>query len=53
MCPEIAPMIFRRQDDGGYSYVHHQPVTPEEIALAEDARESCPTDSIGKDGDKF
>ena len=50
LCPEIAPGIFRRQDDQGYSYVHRQPVTPEEIALAEEARESCPTESIGNDG---
>ena len=50
LCPEIAPHIFRRQDDGGYSYVHRQPVTKEEIALAEEARESCPTESIGNDG---
>ena len=50
LCPEIAPQIFRRHDDTGYSYVWHQPKTAEEIALAEDARESCPTESIGNDG---
>lgn len=50
LCPEIAPGIFKRQDDQGYSYVHRQPATPEEIALAEEARESCPTESIGNDG---
>jgi len=50
LCPEIAPQIFRRQDDNGYSYVWRQPATPEEIALAEEARESCPTESIGNDG---
>ena len=50
LCPEIAPGIFKRQDDLGFSYVYRQPVTPEEIALAEQARESCPTESIGNDG---
>ncbi len=50
LCPEIAPQIFRRQDDHGYSYVYHQPVTAEERAAAEEARESCPTESIGNDG---
>jgi len=50
LCPEIAPCIFKRQDDQGYSYVHRQPFTPAEIALAEEARESCPTESIGNDG---
>ena len=51
MCPEIAPLTFRREDDGGYSYVYHQPVTPEEIAQAGEAMESCPTESIGRDGE--
>ena len=50
MCPDIAPEIFRRHDNG-YSYVWRQPVTAEEIAQAEDARESCPTESIGNDGE--
>ncbi len=50
LCPEIAPGIFKRQDDLGFSYVYRQPETPEEIALAEEARESCPTESIGNDG---
>ncbi len=50
MCPEIAPQTFKRQEDGGYSYVYRQPTTLEEIARAEDARESCPTESIGNDG---
>ena len=48
MCRTTAPQFFRRDDETGYSYVHLQPVTQEEIALAEEAR-SCPTDSIGND----
>ena len=51
LCPEIAPLIFRRQEDAGYSYVFRQPTTPAEIALAEEAREGCPTESIGNDVD--
>ena len=51
MCREIAPQFFVRQDDGGYSYVLRQPVTPEEIAQAEHAMESCPTGTIGNDGE--
>jgi len=50
MCREIAPKIFKRQDDGAYSYVYRQPVTPEEIALAEEALAHCPTETIGNDG---
>jgi ferredoxin len=33
------------------SIVHQQPVTPDELALAEEAREACPSESIGNDGD--
>ena len=50
MCPETAPLIFKRQEDAGYSYVYRQPVTPEEIAQAEEALNSCPSDSIGNNG---
>ncbi len=51
ICRTTAPKFFRRQDDGGYSYVHRQPQTPEEIVEAEEARTSCPTDTIGNDGE--
>ena len=49
MCRTLAPESFRRDDTTGYSYVYRQPITPEEIALAEDAR-GCPVDAIGNDG---
>lgn len=50
MCREIAPEIFTRDDDEGMSYVWKQPVSPEEIAFAEEARRACPTETIGNDG---
>jgi ferredoxin len=50
LCRNIAPEFFRRDDEIGMSVVYHQPVTPEEHALAEEAKEGCPTDSIGNDG---
>jgi ferredoxin len=50
LCPDTAPHIFKRFDEGGYSIVHRQPETSQEIALADEARESCPTESIGNDG---
>ena len=49
MCRTTAPDFFRRNDEGGYTYVYRQPATPEEIAVAEEAR-NCPVDSIGNDG---
>ena len=50
MCRGIAPQFFKRQDEKGYTYVWKQPSTLEEIALAEEALKSCPTDTIGNDG---
>jgi ferredoxin len=50
LCRNVAPQFLMRQDEGGYTYVHRQPVTPEEIALAEEGLHACPTDSIGNDG---
>jgi ferredoxin len=49
-CRTTAPAFFTRDDEIGQSIVHRQPVTPEELSLAEEAREGCPTESIGNDG---
>lgn len=51
LCRQIAPHSFKRHDESGYSYVFKQPETPEEIAQAEEAVTSCPTETIGNDGD--
>jgi ferredoxin len=51
LCRTTAPAFFKRDDEIGFSIVYRQPVTPEELALAEEAREGCPTESIGNDGD--
>jgi ferredoxin len=50
ICREVAPGTFRRDDAIGMSVAWSQPVTPEEITLAEEAVKSCPTDSVGNDG---
>lgn len=51
LCRNIAPNSFTRHDEGGYSIVFKQPETEEEKAQAEEARASCPTETIGNDGD--
>ena len=51
LCRTTAPAFFTRDDEIGFSIVYRQPVTPEELALAEEALEDCPTESIGNDGD--
>jgi len=52
LCRETAPTVFNRHDETGYSYVFHQPTTPDEIALAQEAMEGCPVEAIGNDGDE-
>ena len=52
LCRGNAPDFFKRNDETGFSIVHRQPETPTEIALAEEALEGCPTESIGNDGDE-
>ena len=49
-CRAMAPQLFARDDDSGLSYVVRQPLTNEEIALAEEVIGSCATNSIGNDG---
>lgn len=50
LCRGAAPQFFKRDDDAGLSIVYRQPVTDEEILLAEEAMTGCPTESIGNDG---
>ena len=50
LCRETAPANFRRNEDGGYSYVYKQPETPEEEALCKEAKDGCPVEAIGDDG---
>ncbi|MBS0662982.1 MAG: ferredoxin [Verrucomicrobia bacterium] len=49
-CRAIAPEIFGRDEDNGLSIVIKQPLTSEEVALAEEALSACATGSIGNDG---
>ena len=51
LCREIAPLTFSRDDEIGSSYVYRQPETPDEINQAEEAWRSCPTETIGNDGE--
>ncbi len=52
LCRETAPGFFTRFDEGGFSYVHKQPGTEEEVALCMEALEGCPVEAIGQDGDE-
>ena len=52
LCRETAPDNFMRNEDGGYSYVYKQPVSPDEEKLCKEAMEGCPVEAIGSDGDQ-
>src|SRR5437879_6791861 len=52
LCRETAPANFRRNDDGGHSYVYKQPESPEEETLCKEAMEGCPVEAIGSDGEQ-
>lgn len=49
LCRSLAPAVFRRDDDTGYSYVHRQPETDGELADAIEAMDACPSESIGRE----
>ena len=51
LCRNTAPKFFNRYEEGGYTVVFRQPQSLEEIALASEALEGCPTGSIGNDGE--
>jgi ferredoxin len=49
-CRTTAPELFARNAETGFSSVLKQPLTAEEVALAEEVLTACPTQSIGNDG---
>lgn len=50
LCRETAPNNFKRNDDGGYSFVFKQPETSQEEDQCREAMEGCPVEAIGQDG---
>ena len=50
LCRETAPNSFKRNDDGGYSFVYKQPESVEEQKLAKEVMEGCPVEAIGSNG---
>jgi ferredoxin len=50
-CRETAPDNFKRDEDGGISYVFKQPESSDEEALCKEAKEGCPTEAIGDNGE--
>lgn len=51
LCRVIAPDFFDRSDEEGLSFVFKQPQTEAERQMCDEAKDSCPVDSIGNDGE--
>ena len=52
LCRETAPQNFKRNEDGGYSYVYKQPENEEEEEFCKEAMEGCPVEAIGDFGEE-
>ena len=50
LCRQTAPDNFERNEDEGYSYIHKQPESEDEMQACQDAMEECPVEAIGDDG---
>lgn len=50
-CRQVAPNNFNRNEESGYSYVSKQPENDEELRLCQEAKEACPVEAIGDDGE--
>lgn len=50
LCRETAPQNFKRNEDGGYSFLFKQPENEEEQQQCAEAMEGCPVEAIGDDG---
>ena len=51
VCRTTAPNNFKANEEEGFSYVYKQPSNDEELALCKEAKESCPVEAIGDDGE--
>ncbi|WP_055490837.1 ferredoxin [Streptomyces sp. TP-A0356] len=47
-CRCLAPGLFARNDEAGYSYVVRQPVDDDEADELYEAMDRCPADAIGE-----
>jgi ferredoxin len=50
-CRSTAPNNFQRDDDTGVAYVSRQPENEEERQACQDAKDGCPVEAIGDDGE--
>ncbi|OGQ23142.1 MAG: ferredoxin [Deltaproteobacteria bacterium RIFCSPLOWO2_02_FULL_44_10] len=51
LCRDTAPKNFVHNESGGFSFVAKQPETDEELSQCQEAKEACPVEAIGSDGE--
>lgn len=51
LCRDVAPGNFAHQEDAGYAYVSKQPNGDDEEGQCKEAKDSCPVEAIGDDGE--
>lgn len=50
LCSQYAEKHFKMTEDGRCAYVYKQPENPTEEADCQNAKERCPAEAIGDDG---
>lgn len=50
LCSEIAPDNFHVEEEQGHDFVFKQPFGEPELELCLEAKDSCPVEAIGDDG---
>lgn len=51
LCRDVAVANFAHQEEAGYAYVVKQPEGDEEESQCSEAKDSCPVEAIGDDGE--
>lgn len=51
LCRETAPNNFKRNEEGGFTYLSKQPENEEEVKQCDEAIANCPVEAIGSDGE--
>lgn len=51
LCRDIDPTNFGHQEEAGYAFICKQPENDEEEQQCVEAKESCPVEAIGDDGE--
>lgn len=51
LCRDTAPANFKQNEAAGYSFVYKQPENDTEEAQCKEAKDACPVEAIGDDGE--